>query len=116
MKPKNLCNNTKVFNHPLVGKENALTDFFLPKKKMAELEPPSLVVMEHNISVGPQYQKEVPHPLQRIVHVLFPNNGAVLSPKLPVSSRRTAITSTGPTPSSSISHVEWKTLVFCKIR
>jgi hypothetical protein len=72
MQPKNLCNNTKVFNHPLVGKRNAPTDFLLAQKKMAELEPSGLVVMEHNTSIDPQYQKEVPRPLQHIVHVLFP--------------------------------------------
>jgi hypothetical protein len=68
---KKSCNNTKVFNHPLVGKQNALTDFLLAQKKMAELEPPGLVVMERNASTGPQYQKEVPRPLQHICHVFF---------------------------------------------
>jgi hypothetical protein len=67
MQLKNSCNNTKVFNHPLVGKQNALSDFLLDfllaQKKMAELEPLCLVVMECNSSTGPQDKKEVPHPL-----------------------------------------------------
>jgi hypothetical protein len=71
MQFKNSCNNTKIFNHPLVGKQNALIDFLLAQKKMAELEPPSLVEMERDASTGPQYQKEVPRHLQHIVHVLF---------------------------------------------
>jgi hypothetical protein len=86
MQLKNSCNNTKVFNHPWVGKKNALTDFLLAQKKMAELEPLSLVVMEHNTAIDHQDRKEVPHPLQHILHVLSPNNGALLSQKLLVSS------------------------------
>jgi hypothetical protein len=82
MQLKNSCNNTMVFNHPLVGKQNALTDFLLAQKKMAELEPPGLVVMEHNTATDPQDQMEVPHPWQHIFHVLFPSNGALLSEKL----------------------------------
>jgi hypothetical protein len=79
MQLKNPCNNTKIFNHPLVGKHNALTDFLLAEKKMVELDPPDLVVLERNTATDPQDQKEVPRLLQHILHVLFPNNGALLS-------------------------------------
>jgi hypothetical protein len=58
----------------------------LAQKKMVEVEPSGLVVMERNASTGRQDQKEVPLPLQHIFHVLFANNGAVLLPKLLVSS------------------------------
>jgi hypothetical protein len=70
----------------LVGKQNVLTDFLLAQKKMVGLEPPGLVVMDRNASTVSQDQKEVPLPLQHIFHVLFSNNGVVLSPKLPVPS------------------------------
>jgi hypothetical protein len=129
MQLKNSCNNTMVFNHPLVGKQNALTDFLLAQKKMAEMEPLGLVVMECNASIGPQDQKEVPlpcniffifffqitelcsHPSSRFLRLLM---RAYWSFALP--SRRTTITPTGPTPSSSRSHIDWKTLLFLKIR
>ena len=62
MKLKNSDNNTKVFNRPCVGTQNALTDFLLAQKKMAELKPPSLVVMNHNAAINPQDQTEVPRP------------------------------------------------------
>jgi hypothetical protein len=54
MQLKNSCNNTMVFNHHLVGKQNALMDFLLAQKKMVELEPPALVVLERNASTGRQ--------------------------------------------------------------
>jgi hypothetical protein len=54
------------------GKAECSDEFFLlAQKKMAELEPLDLVVMECNTSTGLQYQKEVPRPLQHIIHVLF---------------------------------------------
>ena len=77
MKFKNSVNNTQVFNRPCVGTQNALTDFLLAQKKMAELKPPSLVVMNRNAAINPQDQTEVPRPLPCILYILFPNNGAL---------------------------------------
>ena len=77
MKLKNSNNNTYVFNHPCVGTQNALTDFLLAQKKMAELKPPSLVVTNRNAAINPQDQTEIPRPLPCILYILFPNNGAL---------------------------------------
>jgi len=60
-----------------VGTQNALTDFLLAQKKMAELEPPGLVVTNRNAATNPQDQTEVPRPLTHIIYILFPNNGAL---------------------------------------
>ena len=68
MKLKNSDNNTQVFNRPCVGTHNALTDFLLAQKKMAEL---------NNAAINPQDQTEVPRPLPCILYILFPNNGAL---------------------------------------
>ena len=62
MKLKNSDNNTQVFNRLCVGTQNALTDFLLAQKKMAELKPPSLVVTNRNAAINPQDQTEVPRP------------------------------------------------------
>jgi hypothetical protein len=58
----------------------------LAQKKIAELQPPGLVVMDRNAATYPQDQKEVPCPLPHILYILFPNNGALLSQKRQVSS------------------------------
>ena len=58
MKLKN-SDNTQVFNRPCVGTQNALTDFLLAQKKMAELKPPSLVVTNRNAAINSQDQTEV---------------------------------------------------------
>ena len=68
MKLKNSDNNTQVFNRPCVGTHNALTDFLLAQKKMAEL---------NNAAIKPQDQTEVPRPLTCILYILFSNNGAL---------------------------------------
>ena len=85
MQLKNSHNNTQVFNRPCVGKQNALTDFLLAQKKMAELKPPSLVVTNRNAATNPQDQPEVPRPLPCILYILFPNNGALPYEKCKVS-------------------------------
>ena len=77
MKFKNSVNNTQVFNRPCVGTQNALTDFLLAQKKLAELKPPSLVVTNRNAAINPQDQTEVPRPLPCILYIIFPNNGAL---------------------------------------
>ena len=51
MKLKNSDNNTYVFNRPCVGTQNALTDFLLAQKKMAELKPLSLVLTNYGSPV-----------------------------------------------------------------
>ena len=71
MKLKNSHNNTYVFNRPCVGKQNALTDFLLAQKKMAELKPPSLVVTNRNAATNPQDLTEVPSPLPHILYIFF---------------------------------------------
>ena len=60
-----------------MGKQNALTDFLLAQKKMAELKPPSLVVTNRNAATNPQDQTEVPRPLPHIFYIIFPYNGAL---------------------------------------
>ena len=85
MKLKNLVNNTQVFNRPCVGKQNALTDFWLAQKNMAELKPLGLVVTNHNAATNPQDQTEVPCPLSHILYIFFPNNGALPYEKRQVS-------------------------------
>ena len=60
-----------------MGMQNALTDFLLAQKKMAELEPPGLVVTNRNTATNPQDQMEVPRPLPHILYIRFPNNGAL---------------------------------------
>ena len=60
-----------------MGKQNVMTDFLLAQKKMAELEPPDLVVRNRNAATNPQDQTEVPRPLPHILYILFPNNGAL---------------------------------------
>jgi len=60
-----------------VGTQNALTDFLLAQKKMAELEPPSLVVMNHNAATNPRDQTGISRPLPHILYIPFPNNGAL---------------------------------------
>ena len=75
MQLKNSQNITHVFNCPCVGMQNALTDFLLAQKKMAELEPPGLVVTNRNAATNPQDQMEVPRPLPHILYIRFPNNG-----------------------------------------
>jgi hypothetical protein len=60
-----------------MGTQNALTDFLLAQKKMAELEPPGLVVTNSNSATNPQDQTEVPRPLPHILYILFPNNRAL---------------------------------------
>ena len=82
MKLKNSDNNTQVFNRSCVGTQNALTDFLLVQKKMAELKPPSLVVTNHNPVINPQNRTEVPRPLPCILYILFLNNGALPYEKL----------------------------------
>jgi hypothetical protein len=75
--------------------------------------------MERIAATDPQDQKEVPRPLQHILHVLFPNNGALLSQNLLVSStsyegllevcpsfETDDDHPTGPTPFSSKSHID----------
>ena len=74
MKLKNSDNNTQVFNHPCVA-----------QKKMAEQEPPGLVVTDNNAATNPRGQTEVPRPLPHILHILFPNNGALPYEKRQVS-------------------------------
>ena len=125
MQHKNSHNNTQVFNRPCMGKQNALMNFLLAQKKMAELEPLCLVMMDRNASSDPQDQKEVPCPLPHILYIFFqitercslksarflrPYMRAYWSFALP--SRRTMITPTQATPSSSRSHIDWKTLLF----
>jgi hypothetical protein len=60
-----------------VGTQNALTDFLLAHKKMAELEHPGFVVTNRNTATNPQDQREVPRPLPHILYILFQNNGAL---------------------------------------
>ena len=57
--------------------QNALTDFLLAQKKMAELKPLILVVTNRNAAINPHDQTEVPCPLPCILYILFPNNGAL---------------------------------------
>ena len=85
MKLKNSDNNTQVFNRPCVGTQNALTDFLLAQKKMAELKPPSLVVTNRNSAINPQDQMEISRPLPRILYILFQNNRALPYEKHQVS-------------------------------
>ena len=71
MKLKNSDNNTQVFNRPCIGTQNALTDFLLVQKKMAELKPLSLVVTNRNAAINFQDQTEVPRLLPCILYILF---------------------------------------------
>ena len=82
MKFKNSVNNTQVFNRPCVGTQNALTDFLLAQKKMAELKPPNLVVKNRNTATNPQDQTKVPRLLPHILYIFFLNNGALPYEKL----------------------------------
>ena len=85
MKLKNSDSNTQVFNRPCIVTQNALMDFLLAQKKMAELKPPSLMVTNRNTATNPQDQTEVPRPLPHILYILFPNNGALSYEKRQVS-------------------------------
>ena len=60
-----------------MGTQNALTDFYLAQKKMAELEPSGFVVTNRNATTNPQDQTEVSRPLPHILYILFLNNGAL---------------------------------------